>query len=536
MKKVVIYARVSSEKQEKEQTIKYQLEKLRDACKEFQIVDEYIDEGWSGEILARPQLDRLREDAPKGLFEAIYVLCPDRLARKYAYQCLILDELQKRGVGVEFLNHKIEDNPEDNLLLQIQGAVAEYEKTKILERFRMGKIGKAKRGLVVGTYQPYGYNYIKKTPENNGYYEINKEEAIVVRLIFKMYLKYQSIIMVAKKLTEQGVYSPRKKGRFWRPSTINTILKNETYIGLTYFNKHKSIEPIKRAKENGKYVKRLKTSSVIRDKSEWILIHVPAIIDEKIFSLTQDLLAKNHFPYGKAKHEYLLSSLLECSCGGRYGGNHNAGYVYYRCSSRKGNPFSSRECSAKLVRSTIMDNTIWLAVYNAITHPKTLLGFLEFVSGKIGNVDKTNKEIKELEKQLKQDNCGRDKLIDLYQSGIISKEDLANKIEAKNKLIVEIKNEIGQKQGLIAQTKNVSITKEFMVRFCKMAQGKLKNLNFEQKRLFLRTILDKVIYDYSQKSAKIIGEIPLYKESSNEIQDWSSLWTGSKEYLYGRWF
>lgn len=534
MKKVAIYARVSSEKQEQEGTIKSQVEVLRDFCKknDLEIVGEYCDDGWSGETFIRPQLDRLRDDAPKGLFEAVYILCPDRLARNLVDGLIVKQELEKRNIEVVFLNKDYKTDNDGDFYYKLDQLIAEKEKKSILERFRRGKLIKAKMGLVVGTYRPYGYDYVKKTPEKKGYYVINEEEAMVVRIIFEMYLKYQSIIMVAKKLTEQGVYLPRKKGKFWRPSTINAILKNETYIGSTYFNKHKSIEPTKRAKENEKYIKRLKTSSIVRDRSEWILIHVPAIIDEKIFSLTQDLLAKNHFPYGKAKHEYLLSNLLECSCGGRYGGNHNAGYVYYRCSSRKGNPFSLRECSAKLIRSTVMDDAIWSTIYNAITHPKTLLGFLEFVSKKMGNVDKIKGEIKELEKQLEQNNYGKDKLIDLYQSGIISKEDLASRIEAKDKFIEEIKNDINQKQRLIAQTQNVPITKEFIMRFCKMAQDKLKSLNFEQKRLFLRTILDKVVYDYSQKNAKIIGEIPLYRESSNEVQDWSSWWTSSAEYLY----
>ncbi|MDP2938528.1 MAG: recombinase family protein [Candidatus Omnitrophota bacterium] len=525
MKKVAIYARVSSERQEQEKTIESQLQELRNACKDHQIVDEYIDDGWSGETLARPQLDRLRDDAPRGLFEAVYILCPDRLSRDLLGGLIVKQELEKKGVKVVFNNKDYKEDLEGDFYYKLDQLIADKDKRTILDRFRRGKMHKAEMGLVVGTSQPYGYDYVKKTPEVKGYYIINEEEAVVVREIFRMYLEVQSILKVAKQMTEKGIYLPRKKGKLWRPSTINEILKNETYIGLTYFNKHKSVEPKRRRKNNGKYNKRLKTSSVLRDKGEWIGIKVPAIIDEKTFSLVRDLLAKNHYPFGRAKHEYLLSNLLQCSCGGRYGGNHNAGYVYYRCSSRKGNNiFSARECNSKLVRSAVLDEAVWSAVYGAVIHPKTLLGFLEFISEKTGNTDAVGKEISELEKRAEKEEFKKNKLIELYQGEIISKEECANKMDEANKLVMGIKNEISQKKERISQAQDVPVTKELVVQFCKMAQDKLKNLNFEQKRMFLRTVLDKVIYNDSQKSAKIIGEIPLYDESFS--------WTEFKEYLY----
>ncbi len=118
--------RVSTEKQEEEKTIESQIDELREICKRegYEIVREYIDDGWSGETLARPALDKLRDDASKGIFDAVYIHSPDRLARKFIYQGLVIEELRKKGVEVFFLNKKVSDSPEDQLLLGVEGLIA----------------------------------------------------------------------------------------------------------------------------------------------------------------------------------------------------------------------------------------------------------------------------------------------------------------------------------------------------------------------------------------------------------------------------
>ena len=108
----------------------------------------FLDEGYSGATLIRPALERLRDVAATGAIDCLYVHSPDRLARKYAYQVLLLDELQRCGVEVIFLNHPLGQTPEEDLLLQVQGMVAEYERAKILERSRRGKLHAARQGSV----------------------------------------------------------------------------------------------------------------------------------------------------------------------------------------------------------------------------------------------------------------------------------------------------------------------------------------------------------------------------------------------------
>jgi site-specific DNA recombinase len=138
-----IYARVSTEQQTETQTIASQLASLRERltkeglelCSEL----EFIDSGYSGATLVRPALERLRDLAFSGGIDRLYVHSPDRLARKYAYQVLLVDEMYRCGVEVIFLNRELGQSPEDDLLLQVQGMVAEYERAKIMERSRRGK-------------------------------------------------------------------------------------------------------------------------------------------------------------------------------------------------------------------------------------------------------------------------------------------------------------------------------------------------------------------------------------------------------------
>src|SRR3954467_12228474 len=141
--------------------------------------------GVSGSTLLRPELERLRDAAYADSFDRLYVHSPDRLARNYAHQFVLMEELLKTGVGVVFLNHPIGDSAEEKLLLQMQGMIAEYERAKILERSRRGKRHAAQQGRVSALGRaPYGYRYLTKKLHGEARYEINAAEAEVVRQIF----------------------------------------------------------------------------------------------------------------------------------------------------------------------------------------------------------------------------------------------------------------------------------------------------------------------------------------------------------------
>src|ERR1700741_1749833 len=189
--RVALYARVSSKQQTEQGTIASQVTAL-----EAKIVEDglhlepdhrFIDEGYSGATLIRPALERFRHRVAAGAVDRVYVHSPDRLARRYAYQVLVIDEFRRLGVEVVFLNRSIGLSPEDDLLLQVQGMVAEYERAKILERSRRGKRHAAHQGEVsVLSGAPYGYRYVGKHIGGGvARYEVQADEAHIVRQIFE---------------------------------------------------------------------------------------------------------------------------------------------------------------------------------------------------------------------------------------------------------------------------------------------------------------------------------------------------------------
>src|SRR5215208_4722368 len=186
--RAAIYARVSTEKQGRDQTVDSQIDALRAwaAARGHELKGDhvFIDEGYSGSRLDRPALDRLRDAARAGEFEVIGVYSPDRLARRYAYQVLLLEEFQRAGCPVCFAHRPITDDPHDQLLLQIQGAVAEYERAVLKERFRRGKLQKALAGRWVTSAAPYGYRYVPEGDGVPGHVVIDPAEAEVVGLLY----------------------------------------------------------------------------------------------------------------------------------------------------------------------------------------------------------------------------------------------------------------------------------------------------------------------------------------------------------------
>ena len=177
MTTAAIYARVSGTRQKEEQTIGSQLEECRQAAKlwRLDVADEWVftDEGYTGATLVRPALERLRDLAAQVPVDVVICYSPDRLARKLAYQTLLIDELNKSGTEVRFVKARKVETPEDEMLLQFQGMMAEYERALIIERTRRGKAFRARSGVVnVLSGAPFGYRYVRRTDATEARYEI----------------------------------------------------------------------------------------------------------------------------------------------------------------------------------------------------------------------------------------------------------------------------------------------------------------------------------------------------------------------------
>src|SRR5215471_13492464 len=223
--RAAIYARVSSERQEKEHTIGSQVEALRAyaAKNGMEVIEEFTDEGYSGARLDRPALDRMRDLAERRGFEVLLTYCTDRLARKFVLQALILDELERFGVKTMFIEGGAADDPLSKLMHQITGAVAEFERAKITERYRRGKLYRARCGEIVSPDVPFGYLKVPRRDGVASHAEIEPTEAAIVRRIFEAYVDHGlTVRQIAKQLTLDRTPPPGKVGQ-WRWSSVDRI-------------------------------------------------------------------------------------------------------------------------------------------------------------------------------------------------------------------------------------------------------------------------------------------------------------------------
>ena len=391
--RAAVYARVSTDGQVKSGTIDSQLatllQRLRDdgltLCPDLR----FLDDGYSGSTLIRPALERLRDLAAAGGVDRLYVHSPDRLARTYVYQMLLVDELRRGGVELVFLNHPIGQSPEDHLLLQMQGMMAEYERAKILERSRRGKLHAARSGRVSAFGKaPYGYRYIRKN-EGGGEarWEVHPEEAAVVRLMFRwMGFEGCSLAEISRRLRNQCIRTQTGLS-VWLSRTIWGILKNEAYVGTAHFNKTTSTDrrtrprPNRGQPEHPRRIRSLRTTP----SADQISVAVPAIVDGDLFHAVQERLQDNKKRNRRSPQgvRYLLQGLIVCKqCGYAFCGQSRTckrkkgtelTYQYYFCTgSMFGRAEQERVCWNKSLRMELIDAAVWDDVRSLLADPSRI--------------------------------------------------------------------------------------------------------------------------------------------------------------------
>lgn len=391
-KAAAIYARVSSEQQAIAGTIQSQVSALLERAKadEKKVPKslQFIDEGFSGATLARPALERLRDTAYSGALDCIYIHSPDRLSRKYAYQILLVDEFRKAGVEVIFLNRHTRETPEDELLLQIQGILSEYERAKILERSRRGRLHAARKGAVsVLGAAPYGYRYLPKkfSIEREARYEVIPEEAEVVKKIYQWYCNDRiTLSAIGRRLAAEGISTKTGK-KWWDSKTVLGILKNPAYTGRAAFGKTRTgprRPPSKRPTRRNNEFSRHEFSIYNRPRSEWIEIEVPGLVAPDLFEIAQEQLAINRVRARERKEgaRYLLQGQIACGLCDRafyarpvWYRDAEVSYVYYRCPGNDAYRSGGvRTCENGQVRGDLIERLVWDTVISALESPRDL--------------------------------------------------------------------------------------------------------------------------------------------------------------------
>jgi site-specific DNA recombinase len=499
--KVGLYARVSTERQQERKTISSQLEALRAATKTdgHEVIEEFVDDGYSGARLDRPALDRLRDAAEAGVLDAVLCLCVDRLARAYAYQVLILEELARFGVSVRFLEGPAHsDDPQAKLLIQMQGVIAEYEKAKIAERYRRGKLYRARAGEIVFWKVSYGHRRVLPADGGPARVEISEPEAQVVREIFEAYLERGlSVRQIALWLRECGIPSPTGKP-IWGTSTIDRLLRNEAYIGTMYYNRYESLEG------NGpRGARNRKTRQRERPREEWIAIPVPAIIDRDTFVRVKHVTRDNSQwnPRGAEPGAWLLRGMVECghchvTCHAqRMRGRNGTVHRYYHCPNhdvlRAGS--DDRRCPERNIRANELDQYVFAQVRQALLDPQQLVAAERAViAGAPNENDLVATQLKRLNSAIDAKQRERTRLLDGYQAGLIELDELTRRtatLTARRDQLTQEKDALTKRSAELATENRL---RRGLAGFAERVAASLDELNFEGRQRLLRLVVEKV--------------------------------------------
>ena len=442
MKIAAIYARVSSDQQKEEKTIASQTAALIEFARQenYQVPDEWVfeDEGYSGANLIRPGLERIRDLAAEGQIQSVLALSPDRLSRKYAYQVLLTEELARHGVEMVFIKAPHSGTPEDQLLIQFQGMIAEYERAQILERSRRGKRHRAKQGEVsVLSGAPYGYRYIRKTDESAAYYEIIESEADVVRKIFNLYaVEGLSIGAITRQLTELGVPTRKQKPR-WERSVIWAILRNPAYQGRACFGKTAitARQRITRPLRLRGGISSRNSANIELPHSEWIEIPVPALVSEETFALSQEKLTYNkQHGLRRTIEPSILQGLVHCrQCSYALYRNSSRTSVrkiyYYRCTGSDAYRHGGKAlCDEKPIRQDLLDQLVWNEILYLLESPTLIQNELDRRLEAARDSSPTKRRLETLNRDLIRVRKSMERLLTAYQEELLSIDELRSRM------------------------------------------------------------------------------------------------------------
>jgi site-specific DNA recombinase len=513
--RVAIYARVSSDPQAGG-TIASQV-----AALEARVIQEglrlepdhrFIDDGYSGATLIRPALERLRDAIAAGAIDRLYVHSPDRLARRYAYQVLLIDEFQRAGIEVAFLNRPLGRSAEDDLLLQVQGMIAEYERAKILERSRRGKKHAASSGSVnVLAGAPYGYRYLDRhVGGGEARYEILDDQAQVVRQIFHWVgVERLSIGEVCRRLRRAGHRSPSGK-ESWDRTTVWGLLRNPAYRGAAAFGKTR-VGPLParlRPVRGGVEQPRRPVGIYDVPPDEWITVPVPAMVDSEVFEAVQAQLEENRrrSRQGARGERFLLQGLIVCKqCGYAYygkaislaaGKGRRRDYAYYRCCGSDAYRFGGqRLCANPQVRTDRLDAAVWREVEGLLGDPRRLAAEYERRLAEVGTGDPSRSDAALLDGQIAKLNRGIGRLIDGYAEGLIDKAEVEPRLTGLRRRLAGLEQ---QRQALLDQDAlrtTLSLLVGRLEDFAGQVRGQLAQVDWHRQRELIRLLVKRVEID-----------------------------------------
>lgn len=496
-----LYARVSTRRQEEEETIASQIAAIEEYAQKrgYEIRKElyFVDEAQSGAKLARPALDRLRDAASEGQYQLVLCLCPDRLARRYALQVLLLEEFKRFGIEVEFTNQTMEKNdPHSELLRNIQGMFAEYERTQIAERMRRGRLHRVKQGHLITVRTPYGYHYIPKSETNGEMWEIEASEAAVIRLIYAWYTQAEplSFRQIAAQLHASAQVPAPRQGGQWAPSTVGNILRQDQYTGQAYYNRSQAHpDEVGQLRQVG-YGRLRNPARRSRPVEEWITIPIPAILDQETWQTAQERLKMNQkIAKRNTRNLYMLRGLLVCAvCGHSLYGRTDHGKVSYSCGtgmSRRSPGVPEHHC---VIPGRVIEPLVWQAVVDLLQNPTLIAQAWSTSADAHTNPDLPGQR-ERLEGRLRSLDRQRERLLDLFQEEHLDKTVYLQRTQRLQQEHLSIQQRLQQQ----AQQERLELAKQSFSldfeQYCQRILAGLANPSVERKQEIIRLLIDHVV-------------------------------------------
>src|SRR5579862_109456 len=506
-KPAAIYARVSSDRQKENHTIASQTAALIEYAQthEYSVPQEWIfqDEGYSGAILTRPGLEALRDLAAEGQIAAALIYSPDRLSRKYAYQVLLSEELSRCGVELIFLKASAGATPEDQLLVQFQGMIAEYERAQIAERCRRGKRHMAQRGGVnVLSGAPYGYRYVRKSDTSEAFYEVIETEAKVVRMVYEIYTQQRlSINAIARLLNERHVATRTGKGR-WERSTVWGMLRNPAYRGIACYGKTelRPRQRITRPLRQRKGLPSRDSAGHERPRTEWIEVPVPALVSEEMFALAQEQLEKNkrHSPR-RTVEPTLLQGMLVCEqCG--YALYRTSTQTskrrlnYYRCLGSDGyRRLRGAVCTNRPIRQDYLDQFVWSEIIRLLDDPDLVQAEIDRRQATARNADPLRRRQEELRREQLRIEKNNERLLTAYQEGLVTLPQLRQRMPVLQKQAQAVGSELQSLEMAAVDEARYLQLAESLAGFRSKLRVRADTLDVAVRQQILRLIVKEVL-------------------------------------------
>jgi site-specific DNA recombinase len=526
-KTVAIYSRVSSDRQKENHTIASQVTALLQYAESHGYVVpsewRFQDEGYSGATLLRPGLEALRDLAAGGQLDGVLIYSPDRLSRKYAYQVLLVEELTRCGVEVIFLKAPSSETPEDQLLVQFQGMIAEYERAQIAERSRRGKRHRAQQGSVnVLSGAPYGYRYVKKSENSAAYYKVIESEAKVVQMVFDCYTRQnQSINAIARMLNERQI--PTRTGvTRWERSTVWGMLRNPAYRGRACFGKTE-IRPRQRItrplRQRNGFTNR-NSANQERPRQEWIEIPVPALISDEVFSLAQEQLVKNkRYSRRRTIEPTLLQGMLVCE---------HCGYALYRCSTRTSRRkiyyyrclgsdayrhLRGALCDRRPIRQDYLDAAVWKEVMRLLEDPSLIQMELNRRLKAAKNTDPLRRRVDNLQQERSRLANRTERLITAYQEDLLNLDELRRHIPELRKQQQAVESELESLETTITNQSKYLRLLDGLSDFRERLRERADTLDIGERQKILRLLAKEVLV--GKETITIRHSIPMPRSTSD---------------------